>query len=173
MVVLRCAYLMALVFWVGGMVALGALAAPATFDILEAHHGAGGRLEAGEIFTEMIRRFRFIEYGSAAVLLGCLGVLSYRPPRPTAVGILVLTVVLMLGVSLYAGFGIAGQIEAVQLDMERAVATLTDSGQFADRFDRLYTLTTLLLVLNLGGGLSLIYWEAQARPGTDGPGRPS
>ena len=163
MVALRCLYLIALVFWVGGMVALGALAAPATFDVLEAHHGAGGRLEAGDVFDEMLRRFRFFEYGSATILLGCLGVLSRQTPRPTAIGIRVITVVGMLAVSLYAGLAITGQIAAVQLTIENNIATLTDTTQYAARFDYLYSLTTMLLVLNLGGGLSLIYWEARAR----------
>jgi len=66
-VALRCLYLIALVFWVGGMLALGALAAPATVNVLE----------AGDVFSER--------------------------------------------------------------------------------------LTTSLLLLNLGGGLSLIYWEARER----------
>ena len=163
MVALRCLYLIALVFWVGGMVALGALAAPATFDVLEQHHGVGGRLEAGEVFAEMLRRFRFIEYGSATMLLGCLGVLFYRTPRPTALGIRIITVVAMLGVSLYSGLGITGQLEAVQLEIGTNLASQTDSAQYAARFDHLYSLTTSLLLLNLAGGLSLIYWEARAR----------
>ena len=163
MIALRCLYLIALVFWVGGMVALGALAAPATFDVLEAHHGFSGRLEAGEVFGEMLRRFRFIEYGSATILLGCLGVLFYRIPRPTALGIRVITVVAMLGVSLYSGLGITGQLQAVQLEIEGNIANLADNTQYATQFDYLYSLTTSLLLLNLAGGLSLIYWEARAR----------
>ena len=163
MVAVRCLYLIALVFWVGGMVALGALAAPATFDVLEAHHGFGGRLEAGDVFGEMLRRFRFFEYGSATILLGCLGTLFSRTPRPTAIGIRVVTVVAMLGVSLYSGFGITGQIDTLQLEIQRNIASLTDTSPFAARFDHLYTLTTSLLLVNLGGGLSLIYWEARAQ----------
>ena len=163
MVALRCLYLIALVFWVGGMVALGSLAAPATFDILEAHHGIAGRLEAGEVFGEMLRRFRFFEYGSATILLGCLGVLYSHTPRPAAIGIRVITVVAMLAVSLYSGLGVTGQIAAVQLEVESNIGSLTDGSQYAARFDSLYTLTTSLLLLNLGGGLSLIYWEARAR----------
>ncbi|MDP7338710.1 MAG: DUF4149 domain-containing protein [Vicinamibacterales bacterium] len=163
MVALRCLYLIALIFWVGGMVALGALGAPAVFDVLEAHHGLGGRIEAGAVFGEMLRRFRFFDYGSATVLLGCLVALYRRTPRPTALGIRIVTVVAMLGVSLYAGFGITGQIEAVQVDIQNTVASLGDNSQFAARFDSLHALTTSLLLLNLGGGLSLIYWEARAR----------
>ena len=163
MIALRCLYLMALVFWVGGMVALGALAAPATFDVLEAHHGFGGRLEAGDVFGEMLRRFRFFEYGSATILLGCLGTLFIRTPRPAAIGIRAVTVLAMLGVSLYSGFGITGQITSLQLEIQQNIASLADLTPFAARFDHLYMLTTSLLVLNLAGGLSLIYWEARSR----------
>ena len=163
MVALRCLYLIALVFWVGGMVALGALAAPATFDVLEAYHGAGGRLEAGDVFGEMLRRFRFFEYWSATILLGCLGVLFYRTPRPAAVGIRAITVLVMLGVSLYSGLGITGQIDAIQQEIGNDLASLAESSQYAARFDSLYSLTTSLLLVNLAGGLSLIYWEARAR----------
>ena len=165
MVARRCLYLIALVFWVGGMVALEALAAPATFDVLEAHHGVGGRLEAGDVFGETLRRVRFFEYGSATILLGCLGVLVYRSPRPAAIGVRVITVVAMLGVSLYSGLVIAGQLEAVQLKTGSTIASLTDSTQYAARFDYLYSRTSSLLLLNLAGGLSLIYWDARARIG--------
>ena len=159
MVALRYLYLLALIFWVGSMLVLGALAAPAIFDVLEAHHGLGGRLEAGDVFGEMLRRFRFFEYGSATILLGCLGVLRYRTPRVSTIGIRILTVVAMLAVSLYAGLGIPGQIAAVQLELDSAIVDPTDTNQFTDR----YTLTTSLLLLNLGAGLSLIYWEARER----------
>ena len=163
MVALRSLYLLALVSWVGGMVALGALAAPATFDVLEAHHGAGGRLEAGDVFGEMLRRFRFIEYGSATILLGCLGVLASRPPRPPALLVRAITVVTMLAVSLYAGVGISGQIAAVQLEIASNIGALSDATQYAARFDSLNVLTTSLLLVNLVGGLLLVYWEARAR----------
>jgi len=111
----------------------------------------------------MLRRFRLFECRWATILLGCLGTLFARSPHPTAIGIRVVSVVAMLGVSLYSGFGITGQLAALQLEIERDVTTLANGIQFAARFDHLYTLTTSLLLLNLGGGLSLIYWEARAR----------
>jgi hypothetical protein len=51
----------------------------------------------------------------------------------------------------------------VPLPIEDNISTLTDTTQHTARFDYLYSLTTMLLLLNLGGGLSLIYWEARAR----------
>ncbi len=163
MVALRCLYLIALVFWVGGMVALGAFAAPATFDVLEGYYGATGRLQAGDVFDEMLRRFRHFEYGSAVVLLGSLGALGARDPKLPALAVRIGTVAIMLAVSLYAGFGIASQVAGLQAEIDGNLAAWTDSSLYAARFDRLYAQTTMLLLLNLGLGLSLIYWEARAR----------
>ncbi len=163
MVVLRCVYLLALIFWVGGMVALGTFAAPAIFDVLEAHHGVAGRLEAGDVFGEMLRRFRSFEYGSAAVLLAALGTLTYRGPRPSVLGIRVTTVVVMLCISLYAGLGITGQLDGLQAEMQRNISSLAAPNDYAVRYESLYAQTTVLLLVNLGFGLSLIYWEAKAR----------
>ncbi len=160
MVALRALYLFALVFWIGGMVAVGTFAAPAIFDVLETYHGAAGRIEAGDVFGEMLRRFRAFEYGSAVVLLGAL---TYRGPRPQGLGIRVATVVTMLCISLYAGLGVTGQIDGLQLEMEANISTLGSPNDYAARYDSLYAQTTILLLLNLGFGLSLIYWEAKAR----------
>ena len=162
MVVLRCLYLVALVFWIGGMVALGTFAAPAIFDVLEIHHGAAGRLEAGDVFEEMLRRFRAFEYGSAVVLLAALGTLTYRGPRPAVLGVRVATVVVMLCISLYAGLGITGQIDGLQAEIEANIASLGAPNDYAARYDGLYAQTTMLLLVNLGLGLSLVYWEARA-----------
>ena len=89
--------------------------------------------------------------------------LSYRTPRPAAIRIRVVTVVAMLGISLYSGLGITGQLEVLQFEIQGTVGSLTDGSQFAAQLDYLYTLATSLLLLNLGGGLSLIYWEARAK----------
>jgi uncharacterized membrane protein len=163
MVVLRCLYLLALVFWVGGMVALGTFAAPAIFDVLESYHGSAGRLEAGDVFGEMLRRFRSFEYGSAVVLLGCLGTLTYTTARPPAIRIRMATVAVMLCISLYSGLGITGQLDGLQAEMRANIASLATENDYAARYDNLYTQTTVLLLLNLGFGLSLIYWEAKSR----------
>ena len=50
MLALRYVSLLALVVWVGGLVALGAIAAPVTFDVIAARHVPEGRLLAGAIF---------------------------------------------------------------------------------------------------------------------------
>ena len=59
MLALRYAAVLALVVWIGGLVALGALAAPAAFDVLGAR-GAEGRALAGSVVGETLRRFNLV-----------------------------------------------------------------------------------------------------------------
>src|SRR5262245_56119175 len=47
---LRYVYILALATWLGGMVVLGAVVAPATFQVLQASAPAGGRLLGGAVF---------------------------------------------------------------------------------------------------------------------------
>ena len=54
MLLLRYIALLALVVWVGGLVALGAIVAPATFDVMAARQVADGRLVAGAVFGEAV-----------------------------------------------------------------------------------------------------------------------
>src|SRR5205085_12245906 len=50
MLALRYVYVLALVVWLGGMLILGALVAPTTFEILQANGGSQGRELAGVLF---------------------------------------------------------------------------------------------------------------------------
>ena len=56
MVALRYVYLLALVIWLGGMVILGALVAPTTFQILQSIEPSTGRALAREVFGVTIAR---------------------------------------------------------------------------------------------------------------------
>ena len=52
MLALRYVYVLALVVWLGGMVVLGAIVAPATFQVLQASAPATGRALAGAVFGD-------------------------------------------------------------------------------------------------------------------------
>src|SRR5688572_7635932 len=62
MLALRYAYVLALVLWLGGMVVLGAIVAPATFQVLEASAPAVGRALAGALFGTILARFHYVAY---------------------------------------------------------------------------------------------------------------
>ena len=67
MIVLRYAYVLALVVWVGALVAAGVFVAPAIFGVLQTEAGAAGRELAGAAFGEVLRRVLLDEAGRAAV----------------------------------------------------------------------------------------------------------
>ena len=71
--VLRYVYVLALVVWLGGAVTLGALAAPATFDVLQVQQPDAGRVLAGRVFGEMLRQFHLVAYAAGAALLAARG----------------------------------------------------------------------------------------------------
>ena len=65
---LRYVALLALVVWVGGLFALGAIAAPATFDVMAIRQIPDGRMLAGAVFGEILRRFFLVELRAAAAV---------------------------------------------------------------------------------------------------------
>ena len=83
MLALRYVGVLALTLWVGGLLVLGAIAAPAIFDVVAARqHVAGDRMLAGAIFGETLRRFHLLSYVCGFVLLGTLVVRGVLGPRP-------------------------------------------------------------------------------------------
>ena len=68
MLALRYAAVLALAVWVGGLIALAAVVAPAMFDVLGST-GAGGRLQAATLFAETLRRFDRTAYVCSGVIL--------------------------------------------------------------------------------------------------------
>ena len=60
MAVLRYATLLALAVWIGGLIALGAIAAPAIFQVVADKGVPAGRALSGAIFGEVLRRFYLV-----------------------------------------------------------------------------------------------------------------
>lgn len=161
MLALRYVYLLALVVWLGGMVVLGALVAPTTFQILQAAAPDTGRALAGELFGVMLARFHYLAYGAGAVLFVTLALMAILGPRPAAFAIRLGIIVVMLAVAAYSGGRVLGEIAAIQ----HAVGGLPSSLPAADprrlRFDQLHQLSTRLMTFNVIAAVVLLYWEAR------------
>jgi len=114
MLALRYVYILALVVWLGGMLILGAIVAPTTFEVLQAHAGTEGRELAGAVFGAALARFHYVAYAAGTVLLLTLGAMRILGPRPVHSGLRAIIVAVMLGVALYSGFVVLRQIDAVQ-----------------------------------------------------------
>ena len=159
MLVLRYVALLALVVWVGGLVALGAIAAPATFDVMAARQIADGRLLAGAIFGEILHRFFVASLTAAAVIFGSLALRRILGPKPRHFGWRAGVLVLMIGATVYAGVVVAGRIAALQSSIGVAPSSLPSSDPRRIEFGRLHATSSALQLVPLLGGLALIFWE--------------
>ncbi len=152
MSLVRYATLAALVVWLGGMIVLGGLVAPAAFDVLP-RVALDGRALAGDVFGEILRRFHLVAYGCGAIIFVGLFVMKFVGPPPEAFVPRAAIVAAMLAVAAYSGFIVSPEIEALQADAR--------GEHHSVQFDSLHQRSTLLMTLNLGLGLVLLYWHAR------------
>lgn len=156
----RYVYVLALVVWLGGMILLGAIVAPATFQVLQASAPDTGRALAGELFGVVLARFHYLAYGAGALLLTTMAAMALLGPRPRAFAARCAIVATMLGVALYSGIVVLGQVDAIQRDVGVLPSTLPAADPRRIRFDELHTLSTRLMTVNIIAALVLLYWEA-------------
>jgi uncharacterized membrane protein len=161
MLALRYAYVLALVVWLGGMIVLGAVVAPTTFQVLQASEPVTGRALAGEVFGSMLARFHYIAYGAGALLLVSLAVMAILGPRPRNFAVRMSLAGTMLLVALYSGVIVLGTIDAIQREVGGLPSTLPAGDARRIRFDELHLLSTRLMMVNVVGALALLYWEAR------------
>ena len=159
MFLLRYVALLALVVWVGGLIALGAIAAPAAFDVMAARQVADGRLLAGAVFGEILRRFFVVSAVAAGVIFLSLAMRRILGPKPRHFGWRAGILVLMVGAAVYAGVTVAGRIAALQSSMTVAPSSLPESDPRRVEFGRLHATSSALQLVPLLGGLALIFWE--------------
>jgi len=161
MLTLRYVYVLALVVWLGGMLILGAIVAPTTFEVLQTNAGSQGRELAGAVFGAALARFHYIAYAAGTLLLLTLGAMRALGPRPANGGLRAIIVLVMLGVALYSGIVVLRQIDAVQAAAGGLPSRLPEGDERRARFDALHLLSTRLMMFNIAGALVLLYWEAR------------
>ena len=161
MLALRYVYVLALMVWLGGMVILGAVVAPTTFEVLQASVPATGRELAGVVFGTTLARFHYVAYVAGGLLLVTLAAMRVLGPRPAHVGVRAIIAALMLAVALYSGMVVLRQIDAVQAEAGGLPSRLPADDDRRVRFDALHLLSTRLMMFNIAAALVLLYWEAR------------
>jgi hypothetical protein len=161
MFALRYAALAAIALWAGGIVILGGVAAPATFETLAARGVAEHRVVGGAVFGEVLRRFHFVTYGCAAVLFLSLLLRAALGPRPAYSGIRLAILGVMLACTLYSGLVLAGQIDVVRAAAGGAPSALAEHDPRRVEFARLHQFSTILQLIPVAGALALLFWEAR------------
>ena len=159
MLALRYAALVALVIWLGGLVTLGGIAAPAVFDVMALRHVPDGRLVAGAVFGEILRRYFLLSYACGGLLLLTLLVRAVLGPRPRRFAWRAAVAVLMLSATAYSGLVIADRIARLQETTNVSPSSLPASDPRRVEFEHLHAMSTTIQLVPLLGGLALIYWE--------------
>jgi hypothetical protein len=158
MLVLRYVAVLMLVIWVGGILALGTVAAPSIFDVL-ATKPDSGRLLAGALFGEILRRFHLVGYAAGGLLLGTLLLRRVLGPAPRRFAWRAGIATVMLSASAYSGIAVAARIAKLQAEIGVAPSTLPAGDARRVQFGRLHGLSTALELIPVLGGLMLMYWE--------------
>ena len=161
MLALRFAALVAIAVWIGGLLALGAIAAPAIFDVVAGRGIADARLVSGAIFGEILRRFHLVAYGCGAAILLTLTIRAVLGPRPRRFAIRFGLATIMLAAAVYAGFVLHHQIEALQrqIGVNVSASSLPSGDPRRVEFGRLHGRSALVQFVPILGGLLLLFWE--------------
>jgi uncharacterized membrane protein len=163
MVVLRFATVLAIAAWIGGLVALGAIAAPAIFEVVSLRQVPDARMVSGAIFGEILRRFHLVSYACGALILVALAARAVLGPRPRRFAARFGLAALMLAATLYSGLIISGRIELVQhaIGVGVAPSSLPAGDPRRTEFGRLHAQSTMIQLVPLIGGVILMLFELE------------
>ena len=158
MLALRYAAVLALALWTGGLVVIGAVAAPSIFDVLGAR-GAEGRVLAATVVGALLERFTGIAYGCAAVVLLSLAVRGVLGPRPRRFAYRVAGLLVMIAATVYGSAVLAPRIATLQRSIGTAPSALAPTDPRRVEFGRLHGTSVMLQLVPLLGGLALLFRE--------------
>jgi hypothetical protein len=161
MLALRYVGLMALTVWIGGLLVLGGIGAPAIFGVLDTRHVADGRTLAGAIFGEAFRRFTLASYVCGALVLGTLLARAVLGPRPMRFALRLGTATAMVAASAYSGLIVTPAIVRQQAEIEAALASHRAADSYREAFGRLHARSTGVQLIPILGGLMLLFWEVK------------
>jgi hypothetical protein len=161
--VLRFLSLAALAVWIGGLAALGGVAAPELFAWLQAHDPVAGRETAGQLFGVIFARFQHFSWALGGVAIVSLIVRAILGPRPRHFGIRAWLLAAMLAFSVATALWITPRIEAIRNSVSGPVASLADTDARKVTFGRLHGLSNVLMLMTIVTGLGLMWMEAGDR----------
>jgi hypothetical protein len=161
MPLLRYCYVAALAVWVGGLAVAGMVVAPSVFAVLERADAANGRLLAGLVFADVLRRLHQVAYASLGVMFVSLTLHRLLGSRPIGYGIRASLLGVMLALMLTSGGVVSPRVEAIQREVKGSIAALPADDTRRAQFYRLHGYSNLLLAAAAAGGLVLLAWEAR------------
>lgn len=158
---MRYAYVLALVVWVGGLIAAGAFVAPALFGVLQAEAGSAGRVLAGAAFGEVLRRVLVAGEAAGVVMFVAMTILRLLGPKPLSYGVRALLIGAMLAVNAYTAHVVLPEADGLRRAIGGPVAEVAADDPRRVRFDHLHGLSTTLVMAIAIAGIALAAWEAR------------
>jgi hypothetical protein len=161
MLVLRFAGLLAVAVWLGGLLALGAVAAPAIFQVIAERQIPDARVLSGAVFGEILRRFHLVGYACGALIVVVLFARRLLGPRPRWFGLRLGIATAMLSAALYSGLVTTSTIVRMQRELGPGVAasSLPQGDPRRATFEHLHRQSTLLHFVPIVGGIALLLLE--------------
>lgn len=156
---LRLLTVLVLAVWVGGLVALGAAAAPAIFDATADLEN--GRTVAGRLVEVVLGRFFQGAWGLAATLAALLGLRAAVGPRPRPFAVRLWLVLLMLLATATTQWYVAPAIREIRDSVAGPVAGLPAGDARVATFGRLHGLSNGLMLLTVLSGTALLWLETR------------
>lgn len=149
-----------LAVWVGGLLILGAIAAPMLFAVIEQHDPITGRTLAAVAFGAIFQRFETLSWIIGIVFIAVLVARAALGPRPRRLAVRIWTASVMLAIAIVTTAYIAPGIDKIRREVPGTVAALRLDDPRRAQFNRLHTLSIVLgFVTVLAGGL-LLWYEA-------------
>jgi uncharacterized membrane protein len=143
--------MIAITLWVGGMAALGFIAAPAIFQTAESRDSAGRSVGL------ILKRFQWVAYscGAAILLAGAIRwSASWRGLSATEV-MRYAVAALMLGLTLYSGLVVSRKLERLRAEMSGEIDSIPKSDPRRIAFNKLHGVSMTLMIFNVLLGLAL------------------
>jgi hypothetical protein len=151
----------ALVVYVGGLVAAGAFVAPALFATLQSAAGLEGRALAGAAFGEILRRVLVAGEISGVTMIVALTILRLFGPKPLSYGIRVGMLAAMVLATAYTAHVVVPEVDALRIEMAATPAGAAVADPRRVRFDQLHELSTTIVTAVAVLGIVVAAWEAR------------
>lgn len=158
---LRWLALVALAFWIGGLVVLGAVAAPLLFAVLQQHDPVGGRELAAATFGVIFERFQLFAGLAGIFLLISIGFRAALGPRPRRFGVRMWVAALMLAGCLFTVLVITPRVRAIAASVSGPVASLPSDDARRLAFGRWHGVSSGLMLVTIVAGVALLWAETR------------
>jgi hypothetical protein len=154
-VTLKFLYLLSIIFWTGSIFFFSLIAAPSIFKVLP-------KQMAGDVVTNIFPKYYVISYvcGVIAIVTSLLSWYTGTHSATIKFTLKLVILVIMLGLSIFAGGVIRPQALEIRTEMRSLVEESPKHGELQSRFNTLHKTSVLLNSLVFLLGIAIVFITA-------------